>query len=32
VSVEVAAAVVVGFGVAGYAMALNAAIDRLVAA
>ncbi|HWI10758.1 MAG TPA: type II 3-dehydroquinate dehydratase, partial [Burkholderiaceae bacterium] len=27
-----AAGVIVGFGVAGYAMALNAAIDRLVAA
>jgi len=28
----IAAGVIVGFGVAGYAMALNAAIDRLVAA
>ena len=29
---EIAAGVIVGFGVAGYAMALNAAIDRLTAA
>lgn len=29
---EIAAGVLVGFGVAGYAMALNAAIDRLTAA
>jgi 3-dehydroquinate dehydratase-2 len=29
---EIAAGVIVGFGVAGYAMALNAAIDRLAAA
>ncbi len=28
---EIAAGVIVGFGVAGYAMALNAAIDRLAA-
>ena len=28
---EIAAGVIVGFGVSGYAMALNAAIDRLVA-
>ena len=28
---EIAAGVIVGFGVAGYAMALNAAIDRLTA-
>lgn len=28
---EIAAGVIVGFGVAGYAMALNAAIDRMVA-
>jgi len=27
---EIAAGVIVGFGVAGYTMALNAAIDRLV--
>ena len=29
---EIAAGVIVGFGVAGYTMALNAAIDRLTAA
>ena len=29
---EIAAGVIVGFGVAGYAMALNAALDRLAAA
>lgn len=29
---EIAAGVIVGFGVAGYAMAVNAAIDRLTAA
>jgi len=29
---EIAAGVIVGFGVAGYAMAVNAAIDRLVPA
>jgi 3-dehydroquinate dehydratase-2 len=29
---EIAAGVIVGFGIAGYAMALNAAIDRLAAA
>ena len=29
---EIAAGVIVGFGVAGYAMAVNAAIDRLAAA
>jgi 3-dehydroquinate dehydratase II len=28
---EIAAGVIVGFGIAGYTMALNAAIDRLVA-
>ena len=29
---EIAAGVIVGFGVAGYAMAVNAAVDRLLAA
>jgi 3-dehydroquinate dehydratase-2 len=29
---EIAAGVIVGFGVAGYAMAVNAALDRLVPA